>query len=153
MAIAPSSPIPETAERRAAVTREIQAATGLEESVLARLVRTFYETARQDEIIGHKFDGVQDWETHIARITSFWSSVALRTGRYQGQPLPVHFPLDLEPPHFTRWLTLFEKTAHDVCTPAAAELLMDKARRIARSLELGIAVGRGELPSRTGARA
>jgi hemoglobin len=100
MTITPSSPIPETAERRAAVTRAIQAATGLDESVLERLVRAFYETARQDEIIGHKFDGVQDWETHITQITSFWSSVALHTGRYQGQPLDVHFPLDLEPPHF-----------------------------------------------------
>ena len=129
----PSGPIPETAQRRAAIARDIQAATGLDEAVLERLVRTFYEAARRDEIIGHLFDGVHDWDKHIARITTFWSSVALLTGRYHGQPLPVHFPLGLEPSHFARWLDLFEKTVHEVCTPAAAELLMDKARRIARS--------------------
>src|SRR6478735_4409780 len=91
----PSVPIPENAERRAAITRDIQAATGLDEAVLERLVRTFYATARQDEVIGHLFNGVHDWEAHIARITTFWSSVGLLTGSYHGQPLAAHLPLPL----------------------------------------------------------
>ncbi len=147
----PSSVVfPESAERRAAITREIQAATGLDEAVLERLVRGFYITARQDEVIGHLFDHVGDWEKHIAKITTFWSSVALLTGRYHGQPLAAHFPLPLEPVHFARWLMLFEHTARQVCTPEGADYLLEKAHRIARSLEMGVAVSRGELPSRTG---
>jgi hemoglobin len=141
-----SIPFPENAERRAAITRNIQSATGLTEAVLERLVRTFYGTARRDALIGHLFDGVQDWEGHIAQIAAFWSSVALLSGRYHGQPLAAHFPLPLQPAHFVRWLALFEKTARDVCTPEGANHLMDKARRIARSLEIGVAVSRGELP-------
>jgi len=141
-----SAVFPETAERRAEITRAIQAATGLDEDVLERLVRTFYARARQDAVIGHLFAGVGDWEKHIAQITAFWSSVGLLTGRYHGQPLAAHLPLGLEPRHFVRWLTLFEATARDVCTPEAADHLMEKAHRIARSLEIGTAVNRGELP-------
>jgi hemoglobin len=138
---------PENAERRAAITREIQAATGLDEAVLELLVRTFYATARRDRLIGHLFDGVQHWEKHIAKITTFWCSVGLLTGRYHGQPLAAHFPLPLEPLHFARWLVLFEQTAREVCTPEGASYLIEKAHRIARSLEMGVAVSRGELPS------
>jgi hemoglobin len=144
----PSPPFPENEERRAAITREIQAATGLDDAVLERLVRTFYAAARQDEVIGHLFDGVQDWEKHIAKITAFWSSVALLTGRYHGQPLPPHMKLPLEPRHFARWLALFEQSARGICTEAAVVHLMDKANRIAQSFQLAAAVVRGELPQR-----
>lgn len=148
----PSVPFPESPERRAAITSGIQAATGLDEAVLEHLVRTFYATARQDEVIGHLFDGVTDWEKHIAKITTFWSSVGLLTGRYHGQPLAAHSPLPLEPLHFARWLVLFEQTARDTCSPEGADYLMEKAHRIARSLEMGVAVSRGQLPSRIGAK-
>jgi hypothetical protein len=43
------------------------------------------------------------------------------------------------------------KTARAVCTPEGADYLMEKAHRIARCLEMGVAVSRGELPSRIGA--
>jgi len=148
----PSVPFPENAERRAAITRGIEATTGLDDAVLERLVRSFYATARRDSVIGHLFDGVHDWETHIAKITTFWSSVGLLTGRYHGQPLAAHFPLPLEPQHFARWLVLFEQTARVVCSPEGADYLMEKAHRIARSLEMGIAVTRGELPPRVGGK-
>ncbi len=152
MANPPSIQFPESAERRAAITGAIQASTGLDEAVLELLVRTFYTAARKDEVIGHLFDGVSDWETHIATITTFWSSVGLLTGRYHGQPLAAHFPLPLKPLHFARWLVLFEQTAREVCTPEGADYLMEKAHRIARSLEMGVAVSHGELPSRVGAK-
>lgn len=144
----PSIALPESAERRAAISRLIQEATALDEAVLERLVRAFYAAARRDAVIGHLFDGVEDWEKHIARITAFWSSVALMTGRYHGQPLVPHLRLALERPHFVRWLALFEETARAVCTPEGVAHLMDKAHRIAGSLELGAAVHRGELPRR-----
>jgi hemoglobin len=111
-----------------------------------------YAAARRDAVLGSAFDGVGDWEKHIAKITAFWSSVALMTGRYHGQPLAAHFPLGLQPPHFVRWLALFEETTREVCTAAGAGHLMEKAHRIARSLELGMAAHRGELPFRIGLR-
>lgn len=144
----PSMAFPGTQERRAAISCDIRLATGLDEAVLERLVRAFYASARDDVILGPLFEHVHDWETHIATITTFWSSVALLTGRYHGQPLATHFPLGLSKPHFERWLILFEKTARNVCTPKGAAYLMDKAHRIARSLEMGVSVVRGKLPAR-----
>lgn len=142
MAQSASIPFPEDAERRASISRDIRAATGLDEATLERVVRTFYASARQDEMIGHLFVAVQDWEVHIATITAFWSSVTLMTGCYHGQPLAAHVPLALEPPHFTRWLVLFEQAARELCTEEGVALLMEKARRIARSLQIGL--GRNE---------
>ncbi len=143
----PSAAIPETPRDRAALTRDIETATGLDEAVLERLLRAFYAAARADAELGPLFAHVEDWEAHIARIGAFWSSVALMTGRYHGQPLAAHAPLDLHPAHFTRWLALFEATAGQHCTPAGAAYLMERACRIARSLEYGTAALRGELPS------
>jgi hemoglobin len=147
----PGVPIPESPEHRAAITRRIQGATGLDEPTLERLVRAFYAMARRDPEIGPLFDDVTDWKTHIANITAFWSSVALLTGRYHGQPMAAHVPLPLEPRHFHRWLALFERTAREICTQEGADLLMEKARRIASNLALGVAVSRGELPPSAGA--
>ena len=141
---------PATSEERADALRRIRDATGLDLAVLERLVRSFYKRARVDPEIGPKFAQVADWDTHIANITAFWSSVALMSGRYQGQPMAAHVPLELRGPHFTRWLTLFEQTARETCSEAAANYLMEKARRIAASLEMGTSVARGELPSRNG---
>jgi hemoglobin len=68
----------------------------------------------------------------------FWSSVALSTGVYQGRPMPKHLPLPIDAAHFDRWLALFEATTREVCPPVA-DWFMDRARRIAESLELGVA--------------
>ena len=146
--MAPSISFPETPERRAEIARQIQAATGLDELLLERVVRAFYGTARQDPVIGHLFDGVQDWEAHIARITSFWSSVALMSGRYHGNPMAPHLKLPLEQTHFVRWLTLFEQAVLDLCSETGGNLLLEKARRIAQSLQFGVEVKRGVLPTR-----
>ena len=88
---------------------------------------------------------IADWAPHLAKMRAFWSSVALMTGTYHGQPMRLHAPLPIDAEHFDRWLVLFEATAQDVCPPKAAEHFLERARRIAESLELGIAVGNGAL--------
>jgi hemoglobin len=50
-----------------------------------------------------------------------------------------HLPLPVDARHFDRWLALFEKTALAVCPPAAAEHFIERAHRVAESLELGVA--------------
>ncbi|MCO6419505.1 group III truncated hemoglobin [Siccirubricoccus sp. KC 17139] len=141
-----TQPIPETAEHRAALTRAITEQTGLDEAAIERVVRAFYAAARRDPLLGPVFDRVTEWEHHTARVSAFWSSVARMTGSYHGNPMAAHLPLGLGPAHFARWLALFEATAQAECTPEGAAHLIERARRIARSLEMGIAVQRGELP-------
>lgn len=72
-------------------------------------------------------------------------SVALMMGRYHGQPMRMHMGLPVSRAHFDRWLELFETTAAEVCPPAAAEHFIERARRIADSLELGIATAQGRI--------
>ena len=134
----PSAPIPPDPERRAALSRAVTEATGLDRAALERFVRAFYGAARQDPLLGPAFAGVADWEAHIAQITRFWCSVALMSGEYHGQPMQAHAHLALTQAHFARWLTLFERTARERLGPEGAGHMLDRARRIARSLEMGL---------------
>ncbi|SDB31164.1 group III truncated hemoglobin [Belnapia rosea] len=130
--------IPETPERRAVLTQEITARTGLDPAAIEAFLRTFYGAARTDPLLGQAFAVVTDWEGHISTLTRFWGSVALMTGDYHGQPMRAHAHLALTPAHFARWLALFEQTARDRLSPEGAEHMLERARRIARSLEMGL---------------
>lgn len=127
-------------DRRSAITAEIVQRTGIDEPMIERLVRGFYAKVRRDALLGPIFDTrVNDWEAHLERMCAFWSSVALMSGRYHGTPMVKHLPLPVDAKHFDRWLALFEETARDLCSPNAAAHFVERARRIAESLELGIA--------------
>lgn len=138
-------------ERRAEITAEIVAQTGITEAMIEQLVRAFYAKVRADQVLGPIFDArIRDWEPHLQQMFAFWSSVALMTGRYHGTPMVKHIRLPVDAAHFDRWLALFDETACEVCPPRAAEHFMERAQRIASSLEMGIAstqgviLGRGE---------
>lgn len=135
-----------TAGGRAAITAQIQARTGIDEAMIERLVRSFYSRVRKDDLLAPVFAAkVEDWEPHLQRMCAFWSSVALMSGRYHGQPMARHLPLPIDARHFDRWLALFEETARELCPAAAADHFATLARRIAESLELGIAGASGVL--------
>lgn len=125
---------------RPKMTAEIMAETGLDEAVLSALVHTFYARVRDDDMLGPIFAAhITDWGPHLERMVAFWSSVALMTGRYHGQPVPAHMPLPIEAAHFNRWLELFREAAHEVCTPQGAAHVTLRAERIARSLHIAVA--------------
>lgn len=134
----------EADERRARITAEIASRTGITEPMIERLVHGFYDKVRADAVLGPVFDArIKDWDPHLKQMCAFWSSVALMTGRYHGTPMVKHAPLPVEAAHFDRWLELFEQTAHEVCPPEAEAHFVERARRIATSLELGIANANG----------
>jgi hemoglobin len=134
------------APNRDAIIEDIVVRTRIDEAMIERLVRTFYGRARLDPLIGPIFENkVLHWEAHIGRMCAFWSSVALMSGRYHGQPMAAHLPLPIDTLHFDRWLEIFAETLCDVCPPAAAAHFLERAHRIAESLELGIAVRKGEI--------
>lgn len=132
------------AARRAAAVERIKAETGVDETMIDALVEGFYARVRDDALIGPIFAArIDDWGPHLAQMKLFWSSVALASGVYQGRPMPKHLPLPIDARHFDRWLELFEATARDLCPPVAADHFIERARRIAESLELGIASASG----------
>ena len=133
-------------QRRSQITADLRKQTGIDGTMIDRLVRTFYGKARADALLGPVFaERVADWEPHFKRMSEFWSSVALMTGIYHGRPMEKHLPLPVDGRHFDRWLELFRASAREVCPPAAAEHFVERAERIAQSLEIGIAVGHGVL--------
>jgi hemoglobin len=134
---------------RAEIVAAIAARTGIDEAMIEQLVRGFYDRARNDPLIGPTFESrVDDWEVHIGKMCAFWSSVALLSGHYHGQPVTAHLPLPIDTPHFDRWLEIFAETAREVCPPKAAVHFLERAHRIAGSLELAIAAKNGEIRSK-----
>lgn len=134
------------AERREEITAGIVEKTGITEAMIEHLVRGFYAKVRTDALLAPIFDArIRDWEPHLARMCAFWSSVALMTGRYHGAPMPKHIVLPVDADHFDRWLELFEQTARELCPPPAEAHFVERARRIAASLELGVAGANGVL--------
>lgn len=116
----------------------------LSDPAIERLVRRFYDRARHDPLLGPVFTraiGEDDaaWEAHFARLTDFWSSIMLRSGRYTGDPFSTHLRLpDIAPHMFERWLELFHQTCAELFTPDIAAAFGEKAERIARSLRIGL---------------
>ena len=136
------------AERRGRITADLMEKTGIDDAMIERLVRAFYARVQKDPLIGPVFaKRVNDWEAHIIKLCAFWSSVALMTGRYHGQPMQAHIRLPVAAEHFDRWIGLFENTANALCPPTAAAHFIERARRIADSLELGIASHQGRITS------
>lgn len=118
------------------------------EEAIRRQVHTFYARVRQDPVLGPIFHAaVEDWDDHLAKLCDFWSSVLLATGRFRGSPMAAHARQPaIRDEHFALWLDLFERTAREVCPPQAADLFVEKSQMIGRSLRLGLAVSRGEIP-------
>lgn len=128
------------AARREAAVQQLRDETGIDETMIDALVEGFYARIREDGLIGPIFAArITDWAPHLAQMKLFWSSVALSTGVYQGRPMPKHLPLPIDARHFDRWLEIFVATANELCPPVAAKHFIERARRIAESLELGVA--------------
>lgn len=83
---------------------------------VAEMVRRFYADVAQDRILGPMFNDVAqvDWSDHLPKLTSFWCRALFGTPGYTGNPFRQHAIVNAEqaftPPHFRRWLELFNET-------------------------------------------
>lgn len=110
----------------------------IDDDKLKTLVDVFYERVRADPELGPIFnDAIGDWPEHLEKLTAFWSSVMLTSGRYKGNPMMAHLKhvRRITPALFDRWLALWARTTSDVMAPAAASALQEKAQRISESLQ------------------
>ena len=114
----------------------------LSEHGIGALVDRFYDKVRQDEELGPVFAhaiAAEDWPKHLSTMRDFWSSIMLTSGRYHGNPVAVHRRTEgVTPQLFERWLALFGETASELFEEPLADAFMDKANRIATSLQLAM---------------
>lgn len=111
----------------------------LDDAALKQLVDAFYARVRADEVLGPIFNpAIGDWGEHLEKLTAFWSSVMLSSGRYKGQPVPAHLKHrdHMNPANFDRWLGLWCEVTGELMQPDVAAQLQGKAERIAESLKL-----------------
>lgn len=124
----------------------------LDEAALKQLVDAFYVRVRADEVLGPIFNpAIGDWGEHLEKLTAFWSSVMLSSGRYKGQPVPAHLKHrdHMIPANFDRWLGLWREVTGELMQPDVAAQLQAKAERIAESLQLATSF---RMPSRAPAK-
>ncbi|RMH26810.1 MAG: group III truncated hemoglobin [Planctomycetota bacterium] len=118
-------------------TDPIGARSAVTDTDIRRLVEAFYTRVREDDLLGPIFAReVAEWSRHLPKMTDFWSTVILRTGRYAGRPIEAHLRIDgLSPDHFRRWLGLWESTVGDEMPPEARDAFVLAARRMASSMQ------------------
>jgi hemoglobin len=105
---------------------------------LARLVARFYAAVRTDALIGSVFnDTIDDWPEHVEKLTAFWSSLMLTSGRYKVAPIAAHLKhrARITPQMFKRWLALWREATDAEMPSGVAALMQIKAERIAQSLK------------------
>lgn len=125
-------------------------AMGITEERISDLVETFYDNIRRDDMLSPIFDRIiTDWPPHLARMKDFWTSIAIESGRFHGNPMIKHLAIpDIDQAHFMRWLSLFDDVLPTIFPNAdACQFLSDRAARIADSLMTGISVHRDGLPT------
>jgi truncated hemoglobin YjbI/tellurite resistance-related uncharacterized protein len=112
----------------------------LEESQILPVLERFYERVRGDPMLGSVFAVVADWPEHLQRLTEFWSSLMLTSGKYKGNPVAMHLihADKIEPVMFERWLSIWRQTTDEMLPFPVAQEMQIKAGRIASRLNLAL---------------
>lgn len=101
-----------------------------------QVVFQFYQKAKTDVLIGYHFRIIEDFDTHIPRIASFWELQLLgKSSRPITEPfdvMKVHVPLGIKRGELGRWLVLFRKTLEEETRahPEMEELKIDWEERL-----------------------
>ena len=114
-----------------------------------RLVDTFYEHVRSDELLGPIFDDVArvDWVTHLPKMYAFWEAVLFGVAGFKGNPLATHLALAQRTPltarEFGQWIALFRQAVDErFAGPMAAEAKR-RAEQIATTMQYHLTAAGG----------
>jgi len=121
------------------MTNEYQ--DSVSEEMISTLVHKFYDAIRDDAVLGPIFnERITAWDRHLQTMCDFWSSITLKTRRFQGRPMLKHQLIAdrTGPDHFTRWLELFKQVVEEEIPPHLQMEFLEPAARIAQSLQIGM---------------
>jgi hemoglobin len=108
---------------------------------IEKLVNSFYDKARTDDLIGPIFKHVH-WEEHLPKLYSFWEDLLLGTDKYSGRPFPPQMSLNLKMEHFERWLQLFFKAVDENFIGLKADEAKARALRIAKNFSVNLGLSK-----------
>lgn len=101
------------------------------------LVDTFYDKIKVNPVIGYIFNDVAktDWDKHLPKMYSFWSSLLLGEHSYSGNPMATHIELSKLTPltekEFAEWLVIFTQTVDELFAGPNANDAKTRAGNIA----------------------
>lgn len=108
---------------------------------IALLVQTFYGKIRGHAEIGPFFNQtIQDWESHLEKLTDFWENNVFAVRKYFGNPIIAHVNVDakfnhgIEPTIFGLWLNLWFETLDELFEGENVTLLKTRARKMGTHL-------------------
>ena len=81
-------------------------------SQIERVVKSFYDKARTDILIGYHFRHIHDFDSHIPRIVHFWE-IQLKGASLKMEPFDLigaHKYLGIKVGEVNRWVKLFLET-------------------------------------------
>lgn len=114
------------------------------------LVDTFYQNIRMSKsspmlrkiFEQHIGTELHQWKEHLSTMYSFWSSVMLRSGTYNGNPMQTHLNLGYFAPElFDEWLSIFRTTCKELFVEEVAETFIKRAEMIATTLKAKLYLG------------
>lgn len=107
---------------------------------IIKLVDTFYEKVKADEVIGYIFTDVAhvNWDLHLPRMYDFWENILFSTGNFDGNPMMTHKSLNqkvkMDFTHFNRWNTIFNKSVDSLFKGEKAEEIKNRAMNISKAM-------------------
>ncbi len=99
------------------------------------LVDRFYAIVKEDPLLGPVFYSKLSgrWEMHHRKLYRFWHTVLLRRPDYFGNPVPLHFSLNINENHFASWMEIWIKTVDDHFEGKIAERAKYRAKTMSAS--------------------
>lgn len=103
---------------------------------IEKLVNTFYDKVKTDDVIGYLFNDVAkiNWELHLPKMYNFWENILFYSSNYTGNPMQVHKELHqkstMTTAHFERWRKLFIETVDELFEGKKAEEIKNRALNI-----------------------
>lgn len=113
------------------------------------LVNTFYDGIRAHALLGPIFNEIAqvNWEAHLPKMYSFWSSLLLGEHSFTGNPMATHVNLSKSVPltekEFSAWIILFDATVNNLFEGEKAEEAKTRAANIARLMMFKIEAAAG----------
>ncbi|MGL5891911.1 MAG: group III truncated hemoglobin [Bacteroidia bacterium] len=104
------------------------------EADLTEVLEQFYTEVLRDEILLSYFEKL-DLNSHLPKISAFWSGLLFNTGNYSGNMMEshqhVHARIPLSPLAFERWLQLFTLCIDKNYKGSKADEMKNRAQSIA----------------------